>query len=474
MIDKVFTFPHSFVTRAKAHHIEIVPLTSKSFKPWIAKQKGAIKNVIKEAGFSGQAGKICLYRNTKGEIERVLCGVHAPLKLYDFSVIGKGLQKILDEKFLKSATFFIADKSLKDSEHYNAHVGWGLAAYEYLGYKALSKFYPKLLWTKGTDKKAVISMVDSMCLVRNLINTPANDMSPNAMEKAARMIAKSAEAKITVVKDQAKLQKDFPLIHMVGKAAEEAPRLIEIKWGKKSHPKLTIVGKGVTFDTGGLNIKPTAYMKLMKKDMGGAAHAMALGKLVMEAGLKVQLTVLLPVAENSISAPAFRPGDVVVARNGKAVENTNTDAEGRLILADTLTYACEGKPDLLIDYATLTGSARAALGPDIPAFFATRDKTGEKLQKLSMKVEDPVWRMPLWDEYNKHIKSSTGDLVNSASLPGDLIYSALFLQSFLKGDQDWVHLDCFAWESSGRAGRTQGGSDNGLRAVFELIKDRYG
>ncbi len=474
MIEKLFTFPKPFVTKAKAKHITIIPLTEKTFKTWIKKQKAHVKTICTETGFKGQTSRTAIIRNAKGELESVVTGVNTPLHYYDFSKAAKALHNNFDEAFLKTATFQIEPSTLKDDELEYAHISWGLAAYEYLGYKAKEKLYPKLLWDKNVDKKSVTSKIESLCLVKNLINTPANDMSPSAVEKAARKLAKLCEASITVTKDQAKLQKDFPLIHMVGKAAEEPPRLIEINWGKKSHPKVTIIGKGVTFDTGGLNIKPTQAMALMKKDMGGAAHALALGKLIMEAGLKVQLTLLLPVVENSISDESFRPGDVVVARNGKAVENTNTDAEGRLILADTLTYASEKNPDLIVDYATLTGSARAALGPDIPAFFATEKKTGEKLQKLGFDHQDPVWQMPLWDDYNKHIKSSTGDIVNSAGLPGDLIYSALFLKSFLIGKQDWVHLDCYAWEYSGRAGRPRGGADTGLRAVFALIKERYG
>lgn len=473
MIEKLFTFPKPFLTKAKAKNIVITPLNEKSFKSWIKKQKAHIKTICEQTGFAGQAGRTCIIRNTKGELDMVIAGINSPLEFYDFSITAKSLHQAFDEKFLKQTSFTLDDSNLKENEIMQAHIGWGLTAYEYLGYKKPSSFFPNLIWSKGINKKAVISMIESLCLVRNLINTPANDLNPATLEKAARKLAKSTEAKITVIKDQAKLEKNFPLIHMVGKAAEEPPRLIEINWGKKTHPKVTIIGKGVTFDTGGLNIKPTQYMKLMKKDMGGAAHAMALGKLIMDAGIKVQLRILLPVVENAISAPAFRPGDVVIARNGIAVENTNTDAEGRLILADTLTYASEDNPDIIIDYATLTGSARAALGPDIPAFFATEKKTGEKLQKLGLEHEDPVWQMPLWEAYNKHIKSKTGDMVNSAGQPGDLIYSALFLQNFLKGKQNWVHLDCYAWEQTGRAGRPQGGADTGVRAVFELIKDGY-
>ena len=345
-------------------------------------------------------------------------------------------------------------------------MGWGIACYQFDSYKK-SKQQPILLLPEDVDSVRTRSVVESVYLLKHMINTPANDLSPADLEAVA---ASLGEIGVTSGKT---LEKEFPLIHMVGKAAEEEPRLIDLQWGKKSHPKVTIIGKGVTFDTGGLNIKPTQYMAHMKKDMGGAAHALALGKMVIDLKLPVRLRVLIPAVENSISDEAFRPGDIVKSRSGLTVENTNTDAEGRLILADTLTYACEDKPDLLIDFATLTGSARAALGPDIPAAFAAQEKTGARLQKIAMNSEDPIWIMPLWKPYEKHIKSANADLHNSAGLPGDLIYSALFLKQFLKGNPDWIHLDCYAWEYTGKAGRPRGGADTGLLSMLAYLEDRY-
>jgi len=314
-----------------------------------------------------------------------------------------------------------------------------------------------------------------------LINIPANDMGPDEMEAAAKYIAEKGNATFKVIKG-AKLEKEFPLVHTVGKASPRSPRLIEFTWqrsgGKADAPKLTIVGKGVVFDTGGLDIKPSQYMRLMKKDMGGGAHALALAKMVMDLKLPVNLRVLVPCVENAVGGASFRPGDIITSRKGLTVENTNTDAEGRLILADALTYASEENPDLIIDFATLTGSARAALGPDIPAMFSNSDKVAQSLQSFSMKEDDPLWQMPLWAAYNKTIEPSDADLHNSASVPGDLIYSALFLQRFLvetkKKAPDWIHLDLFAWDSSGRPGRAQGGTDMGLRALYNYLEERYG
>ncbi|HOO82557.1 MAG TPA: leucyl aminopeptidase family protein, partial [Alphaproteobacteria bacterium] len=259
-----------------------------------------------------------------------------------------------------------------------------------------------------------------------------------------------------------------------GKASPRAPRLIEMVWGNAKHPKVTLVGKGVAFDTGGLDIKPSSSMALMKKDMGGAAHVIGLAKLIMDHGLPVRLRVLIPAVENVVGGAAYRPSDIIKSRKGVFVENTNTDAEGRLILADALAYACEDKPELVVDYATLTGSARAGLGPDIPAMFSNNEEVAQDIQKLAKKTEDPVWNMPLWQPYRKYLDSSNADIINSTGQAGDGIYSALFLETFVEKDTDWVHLDCFSWEMSGRPGRPKGAADTGLRTVFAYLQGRFG
>jgi len=458
----------AFTTKKKKTHICVVALKETKFKDWRKKQPAGITALCDEIGFKGQAGHILVNRD-----ENVIyAGVSDKLKLFDFANVCDQIGGFFSGDALKNISFEI--KGLTGGDLDKAHVGWGWACYAFDQYKSKTKEKPTLLWANGVNKKSVLSHVESVDTLRDLVNTPANDLGPDDIEKAVKELAKPHEATVKVIKDQKLLEKDFPLIFTVGKASPRAPRLIDMSWGNVKHPKITLVGKGVAFDTGGLDLKPSQYMKLMKKDMGGAAHTIALAKLIMDHKLPVRLRLLIPAVENSVAGNAFRPGDIMKSRKGPFVENTNTDAEGRLILADALTYASEAKPELVIDYATLTGSARAGLGPDIPALFSNNDKIASKIQKLSEGAEDPVWAMPLWQPYRKHIENSTGDLVNSAGLPGDLIYSALFLESFVDKKTDWVHLDCHAWELTGRAGRPKGAADTGLRAVFTYLQDRYG
>jgi len=451
-----------FLAKKKKTHIIVTLLRAKDFAAWLKKQDDDVQAHVKETGFTGKVGQSCFLSSSS-----VVAGLGDGKSHYDAAHVVGAVQAHYSSVFLKSCSFAIESKG----DLTQAVIGWGLGCYAFTAYKD-GKIAPKLLVPDGADMVRAEAVLSSIYLLRDMVNTPANDMSPADIEAVAQDLAVTHKAEISVTKGKA-LVKDFPLVHMVGKAAEEEPRLIDLRWGKKSAPRLTIVGKGVSFDTGGLNIKPTAYMALMKKDMGGSAHALALGHLIMSLKLPVQLRVIVPAVENSISDEAFRPGDVVKSRKGLTVENTNTDAEGRLILADALTYACEGAPDLLIDFATLTGSARAALGPDIPAAFSTDDKIGARLQKLSMKAHDPVWIMPLWEPYKKHIQSSVADLHNSARLPGDLMYSALFLRQFVDDKTNWVHLDCHAWELGGKPGRPSGAADTGLLAALALVEDRY-
>jgi leucyl aminopeptidase len=474
MIDALLKTPSPFLPRKRPHNLPVVVLNEALFKTWIKKQKAPVKNAASDADFKGQPRRTLILRDAKGSAEMLVTGVGAPMSLYDLSFTVAALRSQLSAALLKEASFTLEFVQSAGKDIEKAHIGWALGCYKFDLYKKDTAAHPALVWSKGADKDHVQSVVSSLCILRNLINTPANDLGPEALEQAARRIVKPFDAKVKVVVGEKLLSENFPLIHAVGQAGHEAPRLIDISWGKKTDPKVTLVGKGVTFDTGGLNIKPAQYMKLMKKDMGGAAHVLALGKMIMEAGLPVNLRIIVPVVENAISASAFRPGDILKSRKGLTVENTNTDAEGRLILADALAYACEDNPDIVIDYATLTGSARAALGPDIPAFFATSEKTGASLQKMGEKLEDPVWQMPLWEPYKKHNLSPVADLMNSSSVPGDLIFSALFLKSFVAKNIEWIHLDTYAWEHSGFAGRPAGGADTGLRAIFGLLEDRYG
>ncbi len=367
---------------------------------------------------------------------------------------------------------------LADIKPGSAMFGWQTAQYRFTRYRDDSDAEgPRVLLTEDVAKIELVSAeAQAAVLVRDLVNTPAEDMGPAGLEAEAERIAKAQDAEITVTRGDA-LEKDFPMVHAVGRAAERkhAPRLIELEWGDKSHPRVAIVGKGVCFDSGGLDIKNSRGMLLMKKDMGGAAHALALAELIMKAGLKVRLHCIVPAVENAIAGNAFRPGDVLNSRKGLSVEIGNTDAEGRLILGDALTLASEGEPDLIIDFATLTGAARVALGPDLPALMARRDQTAEQLIAAGKAHDDEPWRLPLPEGYREWLKSDIADTNNThtngyagASVAG------LFLDKFVGEDIDWAHFDTFAWRPTAKPGRSKGGAALGLRAAFHALRGRYG
>lgn len=477
MTYSVFDAPDPFLSKAGKVVISLVPLSEKTAKIWLDKQGKNIQELVKSCNFSGKAGETVFLFDDKGKPSHLLLGVNAPVKLYDFSVAIGAVQGRFDAKVIETASFKIDESVLKPEDDLNlACLGWALGCYKFTRYKADEddKPLPALVWPKGVDQTRVEALSAASALLRNLINTPAHDLGPEEMEHTARTLAERYKAKIKVIQGPA-LAEGYPLIHAVGKASPRAPRLIDLRWGKADAPQIALIGKGVCFDTGGLNIKPTAYMALMKKDMGGAAHVLALAGLIMGLDLPVSLRVLIPTVDNDVSGGAFRPGDVLQSRKGLTVENTNTDAEGRLILADALTAASEEKtqPDLIIDFATLTGSARAALGPDVPPFFCNDDKIASALQSCADTADDPLWRMPLWAPYQEKIKSPIADLVNSAKTPGDLIYSALFLEHFLVGAPDWIHLDVYGWQDAAKPGRPDGGAPMGLRAVLGLLEERY-
>ncbi len=358
-----------------------------------------------------------------------------------------------------------------------AALGWLLAQYRYDRYKQDDAAAgPRVLLT--SDPAAidpVLREATAVALVRNLVNTPASDMGPPHLEAAAAQLAKAHGATLSVTRGH-DLESGYPMIHAVGLAAARdfAPRLIELTWGNADHPRLAIVGKGVCFDSGGLDIKPSSGMRLMKKDMGGAAHALALAQLIMVARLPVRLHLLVPAVENAIAGNAFRPGDVLVSRQGLTVEIANTDAEGRLVLADALTKAAEETPSLIIDFATLTGAARVALGPDLPATFANDDDLAAAVLAAGLATDDPLWRLPLYDGYDDMLKSDIADLNNSpdGGFAGS-VTAALFLQRFVPAGTPWLHLDTFAWRPAAKPGRPKGGEALGLRAVWAMLQARF-
>ncbi|MEL0210930.1 MAG: leucyl aminopeptidase family protein, partial [Novosphingobium sp.] len=356
--------------------------------------------------------------------------------------------------------------------------GWITGQYRFDRYRKDAKdAEPRILLTKEVALiDPAIAEATAVLMVRDLVNTPAEDMGPLQLEGEARALAKRHHAEVHVSSGDA-LEHDYPMVHAVGRAAarSHAPRLIEREWGDPKHPRVAIVGKGVCFDSGGLDIKPSSGMALMKKDMGGAAHALALAGLIMAMGLKIRLHVLVPAVENAISGNAFRPGDILRSRAGLSVEITNTDAEGRLVLGDALTRATEMKPELVIDFATLTGAARVALGPDLPAFFARCSETARGLIAAGIERDDPCWQLPLHEGYREYLKSDVADLQNSpANGFAGASVAALFLDRFVGEDLDWAHFDTFAWRPVGKPGRPKGGDALGLRAAWGLLKARYG
>jgi len=350
-------------------------------------------------------------------------------------------------------------------------LGYGLGSYRFDVFKSESAPLPTLMIPADADAARIKRLLAGVFLARDLINMPANEMGPDGLEKAFRALAAHYQADVTVVRGEQLLQENFPLIHAVGRASVEAPRLLKLKWGKKGHRKVTLVGKGVCFDTGGLDIKPASSMALMKKDMGGAANVMGLALMIMDAKLKVDLTVLVPVVENSISSNAFRPGDIYRSRAGLTVQIDNTDAEGRLILADALALADEEEPELLIDMATLTGAARVALGPDLPPFFTDDEDLASRLSESSLEVDDPLWRMPLYKGYEKDIRAKIADLTNAPSggMAG-AITAALFLKQFVRKTKSWAHFDIYGWTPNERPHSPGGGEAQGIRAIFDMLE----
>ncbi|ARO28238.1 leucyl aminopeptidase protein [Rhizobium sp. NXC14] len=350
-------------------------------------------------------------------------------------------------------------------------LGFGLGSYRFDRYKSEKSSAATLMIPRDADGADIKRQLAGVFLARDLINTPTNDMGPDQLEAAFRALAGHYKAELSVITGDELLTQNFPLVHTVGRASADAPRLLELRWGKKGHRKVTLVGKGVCFDTGGLDIKPAASMLLMKKDMGGAANVMGLALMIMDAKLKVDLRVIVPVVENAISSNAFRPGDIYRSRKGLTVQIDNTDAEGRLILADALAYADEEEPELLIDMATLTGAARVALGPDLPPFFTDDANLAHDLTEASLETDDPIWRLPLYAGYEKDVRAKFADLTNApAGGMAGSITAALFLKRFVSKTKSWAHFDIYGWAQAERPHSPGGGEAQAIRALFHHIR----
>ncbi len=444
--------------------ISVTLLRKSDWEGWIEAQPINIRNWVTSTGFKAAAGTASLVPGAEGHLERVLFGVGDDATLWDWSALpGK----------LPEGTYRL-DAALDPAEVGHIALGWALANYRFEKYKESEGKIPRLVWPEGVDQARVESAARSTYLVRDLINTPASDMGPVELAQAAKRLADEHGASCRLIVGDKLLEENYPAIHAVGRASTREPRLVDIRWGDEAARKVTLVGKGVCFDSGGLDLKPAANMKLMKKDMGGAAQALGLAGMIMSAELPVRLRVLVPAVENSVSGNALRPLDVINTRKGKTVEIGNTDAEGRLILCDALADAAFESPELIVDFATLTGAARVALGTDLPAMFSNSDEVAEALIEQSRAVSDPLWRMPLWKPYRKMIDCKVADLTNAAASPyAGALTAALFLQEFID-DVAWIHIDLMAWNMESKPGRPEGGEAQGMRAVFAMIADRFG
>ena len=448
-----------------ADHPQAIPLHAVTPQNWEdrAKSVGPLaQTYAKQQGFSGQDGQIIQLPAQDGQVAAVLLGVDAHKNEDSVFAAGRLAQSLPTGDYCLGEGW---------SDQNAAALAFLLSLYRFERYKKPDPKIRRLVLPQGCDGHALTVMAQSIAWGRDLINTPANDMGPHHIEAAARWLAGLYGATIACIEGQALLTQNFPMIHAVGRASTRAPRLIDLTWGDPAHKKVTLIGKGVAFDTGGLNIKPDASMLLMKKDMGGAATALATARMVMGLGLKIRLRVLIPAVENAISGSAFRPGDVLQSRKGLTVEIGNTDAEGRLILADALALADEDSPDLIVQFATLTGAARVALGPDLPPFYTKNDTLAKRIQELGLAVHDPVWNLPLWNRYRMMLDSKIADInhISSGGFAGS-ITAALFLDRFVEQAKDYVHFDIFGWTPAARPGRSEGGEPQAARLIFELLK----
>lgn len=455
---------HNLIARARKDTVPITVISADEVDAWREGLPASARHWLEGAGFTGQAGASALMPGAKGGVETVVFVTDESSDMWSWSTLASQLPP---------GSYSIKGR-LSKSVSEDAALGWGLSAYEFTRYRKARVKRPDLVWPGNAEKVRVTRILDATTLVRDLINTPAEDLGPSELAEEVRKVGRSFKAKVRVTTGDSLLKANYPMIHMVGRASDDAPRLLDLRWGTRG-PRVTLVGKGVCFDTGGLDLKPAAGMLRMKKDMGGAAHALALGQLIMAAKLPVRLRVLIGAVENAVAGNAYRPWDVLKTRKGITVENANTDAEGRLVMGDCLAEASTEKPDLLLDFATLTGAARVAVGTEIAAVFANNDKLYDDLEKQAAATGDPVWRLPLHKPYRALIDSKVADISSASEGPfGGAITAALFLQEFVDDDVPWAHFDIMAWNLGSRPGRPSGGEAQGLRAAFAMIEERFG
>jgi leucyl aminopeptidase len=459
----------TFASRKTSSSIPITAVTESGLKAWGNAAPKEAARWVADTGFTASPGKFCFLPGEKGRLAGVLLGVSTS------ESPGAGLWDLAGLPASLPEGRYYLDADPTPAEATMAALGWVLGCYGFDRYKKLPKPSAELVFPDGADKAEVTRMAAGISLTRDLINTPAQDLGPADLAEAAKAMAKPHKAKVKVIVGKDLLRENYPSIHAVGRAADQEPRLIDINWGKGGDPRVTLVGKGVCFDSGGLDIKPAGGMLNMKKDMGGAAQVLGLAHMIMDARLPVRLRVLVPAVENAISGNAFHPKDILQTRKGLTVEVGNTDAEGRLILSDALAEAAREKPEMIIDFATLTGAARVALGSDVPALFCNDDTLAEAMLTNANEANDPLWRMPLWQGYKHFLSSPIADISSTGSAPnGGAITAALFLEHFVEPSIPWAHIDLMAFNNSSRPGRPEGGEAQGVRGIYAMLKKRYG
>ena len=440
-------------------------VTTTGYTRFFNKLTSAQQAWLEQNDFSAKAGKLLAIPSADGTVEKFVCGVCDPKSLFAIADLPSKLPP---------GIYSLEGSGVKANLETLA-VGWGLGCYQFSRYKSNKPHGAQLKLPNSANHPRIQGMVAATCRVRDLINTPAEDMMPQHLSAVVAELAQTYDGVFEEVVGDDLLAANYPTIHTVGRASVNEPRLIDLHWGSDKHPLVTLVGKGICFDSGGLDIKPAAGMRTMKKDMGGAAQVIGLAQLIMALELPIRLRVLIAAAENAISSNSFRPGDVIRTRSGITVEIDNTDAEGRLVLCDALTEACDANPDLLIDFATLTGAARVAVGTEISAFFCNDRDLANDIRIAGETVQDPTWELPLHPGYRSLLESHVADTVNSASTPfGGATTAALYLQKFVGNDIPWAHFDIMAWNNRKRAGRPIGGEAMGVRAVFDVLEKRYG
>ena len=456
--------PFCLTNQKSANAIPIIPVNTDNFTNWCSQQDASWQRWLQSINFTAKANSVCLLPDVEQQLAAVIIGIDEPLDTWSLANLPTQLP----------AGQYYVDADWSTAQHEQTALGWALQAYQFDRYKQAKPIEAELALAAGCDLAAIKHQYEATALVRDLINTPAEDMMPEQLAQAVADVANTYSAEFSQLTGAELLENNYPTVHAVGRASSNEPRLLDMHWGDPAHPKLTLVGKGVCFDSGGLDLKSANGMRLMKKDMGGAAHALGLASLIMASGLPVRLRVLIAAVENAVAGNAFRPGDVIRTRQGLTVEIDNTDAEGRLILCDALTEGATEQPDLMIDFATLTGAARIAVGTEVAAFFTDADEIASQLMTCSATQHDPVWRLPLHKPYRQMLDSKIADIVNSASSGyAGATTAALFLQEFVPDSIPWLHFDLMAWNTRSRPGRPEGGEAMGVRAVFNYLQQHF-